>query len=778
MPKPHSILIVDDDEQFLEEAKSALPERSYQIYTASSGKEALSISRKTHPEIVLMDKKLPDIDGQELIRYIHKASKDSSFIIITAYGDMESAIKGISDESIADYMLKPVSFDKLLGAIKKALKLKAASRKRLNVYRKKYYTQHRKYKTLFDNAKDAIFIADAEDGSIVECNKAASDLSGYSQNELIGKPAIFLHPGEHWEASRQLLNSYKKNEVVSEEMLIQHKRGKKIPVLVTAAPFRIGSKTYVQSIFTDLSDIKKIEQKIHKSEERYGHIVNIVPGIVYIASLPDLSTIYVNEKVSDLLGFSQAEFLTGKCTFPGQLYTDDKDKVQESIRHAAKTGGLFECVCRLMHKDGKTLKWFKNLAVVVRDEEKDKQMLYGFMLDITDVKIGQDEHEKLSRMAKNISEGVFVTSNGGTISYANAAAERIFGHKCEELIGKMPSVFMSEANPPGAFSAIEDCIKQGMECQEEVIGVRKDKSSFPALIRIDPLKDEKGSIKGSIGVITDITEKRLLETELKRYAQHLENLVDKKTRDLSQTMRELQAANKKLNKKTGQQSQFMADVAKELLGPLEHISKVMKNAVKQLGAEQRPGAHEALFGSSKELDRLARFSRNILDLSKIELGKIGMERAEIPLKEMFSSLIGSFKALFDDKKVSFEADIADTPPAMWGDRALLEKVFTTLIDNALRYTPPGKSVQIKVFSPDESLRFEIIDQGCGISDDMSGRIFDKFKRIFNENVNGKGLDLAISREIVELHKGNITVESEKDKGTRFVVIIPLDFRKG
>jgi len=168
---------------------------------------------------------------------------------------------------------------------------------------------------------------------------------------------------------------------------------------------------------------------------------------------------------------------------------------------------------------------------------------------------------------------------------------------------------------------------------------------------------------------------------------------------------------------------------------------------------------------------------DLLDLSKIEAGRMDMKRENFDISLLVNEVLIIYEREFLKKKMLFSKNIPSDIGMIWADRDKISEVIINLLSNAIKHTPAGGEVGIKLSAKENELYFEISDSGPGIPEEYKDKIFDKFERITTEKTEGAGLGLPIARDIVELHKGRIWVESEPGKGSRFIFVLPRDLRK-
>jgi signal transduction histidine kinase len=173
-------------------------------------------------------------------------------------------------------------------------------------------------------------------------------------------------------------------------------------------------------------------------------------------------------------------------------------------------------------------------------------------------------------------------------------------------------------------------------------------------------------------------------------------------------------------------------------------------------------------------NRLTKLINDMLDLSRIESGKLTMTFGRVDIKFLSDLVFLSFKPQAAQKEVEFKAEV-DEGLAVSGDMERLQQALTNLVSNAIKYTPEGGSVKIAAYRLDGNVRIDVIDSGFGISPENQNRLFQKFFRVKNaktRNIGGTGLGLCIAKSVVEAHQGEISVQSKEDKGSTFSITLP------
>jgi PAS domain S-box-containing protein len=350
----------------------------------------------------------------------------------------------------------------------------------------------------------------------------------------------------------------------------------------------------------------------------------------------------------------------------------------------------------------------------------------------------------------------------GRGTFANHATERITGFKPDELLGEILHNKIHHTHPDGTPFPIEDCpLDNALPIQEAVVGyedvfVHKDGHFYPVRCAGRPIFKD-GMPIGTVIEVQDITEEKRIETER---AQILER---------EQTARrEAEAANRA-------KDEFLSVLSHELRTPLNAIlgwTRMLKSG--SLDDARNSQAIETI-------ERNARLQNNLiedlLDVSRIISGKIRIEKEKLDLTFVAVSAVETVRPLAEAKGVTIETQGAGERIEICGDATRLQQIVVNLMNNAVKFTPSGGSVTVRLSKTDEKARLEIADTGIGIGAELLPHIFDRFRQADSttqRNHSGLGLGLTIVRHLVELHEGGIFAGSDGEgKGATFIVEIPL-----
>ncbi|MFH1829608.1 MAG: ATP-binding protein [Pseudomonadota bacterium] len=283
-----------------------------------------------------------------------------------------------------------------------------------------------------------------------------------------------------------------------------------------------------------------------------------------------------------------------------------------------------------------------------------------------------------------------------------------------------------------------------------------------------------------------------IETHIHRYMEEEPHLAKKMTgfeipdffsrkkmeEELRQAKDKLEIINEKLKVFDQKKSDFVSAVAHELRGPLATIRGGISLVLEGIHGDINEKQRKALDISKANIDRLVRIVNNLLDLSKMEMGKMEMHWQSVDLNEIIRHIILSNKQAIEERKLDLRESLPDMPVRIDIDPDMITQVITNLLTNAIKYTDAGY-IEIKLVDMENKIECSVSDSGIGIADEDLPNVFDKFMqfgRPDDRRQKGTGLGLSIAKGLVELHHGRIWLTSELGRGTTFTFMLPKEMR--
>jgi signal transduction histidine kinase len=251
--------------------------------------------------------------------------------------------------------------------------------------------------------------------------------------------------------------------------------------------------------------------------------------------------------------------------------------------------------------------------------------------------------------------------------------------------------------------------------------------------------------------------------------QELEKKVEERTQQLSSALEEIKLISKR-------KTDFVSAVSHELRTPLTSIKGYASILLSEKLGQLPPAVKERLDKINRHSDELVRLVNDLLDISRIESGKVIMRQEIVNLKDVVQEIKDLMNVQLKEKEIEFTFDFSADAEYVFADRQQLERVFINLVSNAIKFTPPGGKISIKTHSLENKMcQIDVSDTGIGIPQESIKAIFDEFYRVdnpINQRVKGTGLGLSLVKRIVEAHGGSIWVKSKLNEGSTFSFTLP------
>jgi len=364
---------------------------------------------------------------------------------------------------------------------------------------------------------------------------------------------------------------------------------------------------------------------------------------------------------------------------------------------------------------------------------------------------------------------IIATDLHGTILSYNEGARRIYGYEPEEIIGAPVQIVIPRE--PAEVERSKEILRQVRRegtFSGETVHVRKGGRRFPVRFVQTLRYDDDGNPVGYTTITSDITQRKELEAKLLEYTEILESLVASKTRELQEANIQLARA----NQLTGE---FLASMSHELRTPLNAIigfADVLREELAgPLNDEQKRCVRDILESGRQLLNLI----NDILDLSKVDAGRMTLDIETVELSAVFEEVQTIIQGMAVRKNLSLA--FREQPPGITlrVDRLKLLQILYNLLSNAVKFTPKGGSIRAEAQWRETDTCFRVIDTGVGIPADKLDVIFEEFRQVdsrLSREYGGTGLGLALTRKLVELHGGKLTVESQVNQGSTFTFTIP------
>lgn len=349
---------------------------------------------------------------------------------------------------------------------------------------------------------------------------------------------------------------------------------------------------------------------------------------------------------------------------------------------------------------------------------------------------------------------------GLPIIYCNPAFERLTGYRADEVLGRNCKMLQGDGTEIETVAELRGAIQQGEACSVIIRNYRKDGSTFWNRLTIAPVRDASDQLTHFIGVQEDVSRQREIETNLRA------------ARDASEQ------ANQELSHAARMKDEFLAAMSHELRTPLNTVLGMTEILREQFHGPLNEQQADMVVMVEESGRHLLALINDILDLSKIEAGKLELHPEEVAVRPLAEGCVRLLREQALRKRLALSVQVEPGLEILVADQRRLKQVLVNLLSNAVKFTPEEGRVMLEVRSVEHTREvcFTVSDTGIGISRPDIERIFQPFVQIDSRlarRYEGTGLGLALVRRMVEMHDGRVTVESEPGKGSRFHVFLPL-----
>ncbi|MEG4912539.1 PAS domain S-box protein [Microcoleus sp. B7-D4] len=544
------------------------------------------------------------------------------------------------------------------------------------------------------------------------------------------------------------------------------KDGSRVPILMggtTLCPDDREPETIV-AFYIDLTEISRVEAELKHNQERLqiaqqaGKIGTFEWNVQTneIASTPELEALY---------GLP-ADGIDSYESWAQMVHPDDRAVTEQQVQAAGASGEELNIEFRICRPD-KSVGWIACRAKVFPDDRGLPLRMIGVNVDISDRKEAEAARSHIHQTLEALIEAcplaiTVLDCDDGTVKMWNPAAERIFGWHESEAVGQfVPCV---PADKREEFMANLKRIREGkaiagMETQRQ----RKDGSSIDISLWATPVRDSNGNIN-CMSIIADISDRKQVEAQRAQ-------LLDRE-----------QAARAEAEAISRRKDEFLDSLSHELRTPLNVIhgwAQVLR--AHPYNEDKLASGLEAIERQSKVQSQLV---EDLLDVSRIIQGKLILKPGWFYMVKTIEAAHNSVRLAAEAKSVTVSLELDPSVSLMWGDAQRLQQVVWNLLTNAVKFTPSGGNVQVRLSavavsdsSSPNYVQITVSDTGKGIPAEFLPFVFDRFRQADASKTradSGLGLGLAIVEHLVQLHGGTVTAESPgKDQGATFTVTLPL-----
>ena len=487
-------------------------------------------------------------------------------------------------------------------------------------------------------------------------------------------------------------------------------------------------------------------EALKHSEERFDLAMRGANDGLWDLDL-EANTVYFSPRWKAMLGYAPDEIGNTLDEWSSRLHPDDQEAARAAVSaHLRGETPHLEIEFRFRHKDGHYL-WVLSRGQAVKNALGQAVRLVGTHTDITQ---RVELQRNLAQFKRALDEHaiVSITDARGRITYANEKFCQISGYDQAELLGQNHRLLKSGQHPDGYYRNLWDTITQGRTWAGELCNRAKDGSIYWVLATISPILGVDGLPEQYIAIRADISRIKEAESALKQAKEAAES------------------ANRA-------KSEFLANMSHEIRTPMNGVLGMLNLALDTpLDDEQR----EYLSLAQSSADALLHILNDILDLSKIEAGRLDVHLDPIDLTPLLTELGRFFEPRCREKGLDFHILLdPDLPRTLMADPVRLRQVLTNLLSNAVKFTHAGQ-IRLDVRLEDDRVCYAVADTGIGIPPERQSQVFEAFTQAdgsITRRYGGTGLGLTISSRLARLMGGSLELESTAGQGSEFRIHLPL-----
>ena len=669
-------------------------------------------------------------------------------------------------------------------------------------------TSEEKHRRIFEAAREVIWEFDCK-GEITLLNPAWERLTGYTTAESLGGRLIDFLAEEHREPGRRALESINSGSVeeLNELACFITKSGAHRWFEVRARAYRradgerfcVGSLHDVHERRIAEASRRAAEEALRESQERYARAIEGASDAIWEADMKS-GKFFVSDRVGEMLRLEHSDLPRTLAAVFKAIHPDDLAAHRLHIESMVEGSQTVTWESRFRTGDG-SYRWLRVRGRAIRDAAGTPVMTSGTASDVNDARLASEELRAMQVRYKRAMDG----SNDGVFELDIAGGEIYLSDRFDEILGYAPGGMPRERAEWLTLIHPEDMAMHLAAVDEMLAGngavmwevrFRTAGGAYRWLrLRGIATRDASGMPTMTSGTASDIHAARLAEEELKRHRDNLAQLVEQRTAGLETATREAErqriqaersrdeaeAARRVAVSANLAKSEFLANMSHELRTPMHAIISFANFGVEKIDRVDAAKLLHYFNNIKKSGSRLLVLLNDLLDLSKLEAGKMSMNRQRTDLGALIGEAVAEVEALARSRGIEVLPEVGGAPAASIDSLRMLQ-VVRNLLSNAIKFTPDAGTVRIEceplagTAELPAGVQISVSDTGVGIPEHELETVFEKFVQSSKTKTGagGTGLGLAICREIVAAHGGTIRASNNPapDAGTTFRVWLP------
>jgi PAS domain S-box-containing protein len=528
--KEIKVLLVEDDEDdyvLTRDLLSEIGSGKFELTRAATYQEALELIRRSAHDVCLVDYRLGEHNGIDLLRAVYAGDCRTPAILLTGQDDHDVDFKAMG-AGAADYLIKG-QMDS--AALERAIRYTLEQSRTLEAL----HISEQKYRQIVETSMEGIWLLDAE-ARTVYVNLRMAELLGYTAEEMLGRPLFDFLGAEARSAAERAFERRKQGVAEQYELRFRRKDGADLWTIISANSISDSAGRFAGSIgmVTDISERKRAEEALRGSEGRYRLLVELSPDAIAITCAEKF--VYVNAAGVKLFGANSPEEVVGRSVWD-LVHPDYREMVSARIRQTIEGRKISPLVeQRLVRLDGEVI----DINVTgIPTSYQGRPAAQVIIRDITERTRAEAARARLAAIVESSEDAIIGKTLDGVITNWNRGAEKIYGYGAEEVLGRHIS-FHVPRERRGEVAEILETVRRGRSISlHETVRVKKDGEPIHVSLTVSPIRDAAGNITGASAIARDITERKLAAEALRdanqRAIREYERLLER-VASLAQTL--------------------------------------------------------------------------------------------------------------------------------------------------------------------------------------------------------------------------------------------------
>jgi PAS domain S-box-containing protein len=556
----------------------------------------------------------------------------------------------------------------------------------------------------------------------------------------------------------RMLTALEKNETAREHAELQARAAQ---VELAGLLARADESRF--ALLSMLEDQKAAESALRRSEAR----LRDAQRVAHIGSWElDLAgnRLYWSDECFQIFEIDPASFGASYEDFIALVHPEDRARVDQDYRETVANRLPCDIQYRLL-LSGERIRHVHERCETHYAADGTPLRSLGTLQDVSERVEAEARLRQLSLAVEQSPNSIIITGLDARIEYVNQAFVETTGYSREEAFGQSPRLLLAGLTAPSTYQALRDTLTRGEVWRGEFVNRRKSGEHYHEMAIISPIRQSDGRVTHYVAVQEDISEKKRIGEELDRYRHHLEELIEERTHQLVEARLAAETANKA-------KSAFLANMSHEIRTPMNAI--VGLTHLLQVSCRDS-NQSDKLRKISDSAQHLLAVINDVLDISKIEAGRLTLEDTDIDLDHLLRGVANLVLDKARAKGLELLVDISpELPRWLRGDVTRLTQALLNYAGNAVKFTEQGsitvRATLLEARDTDMLLRFEVRDTGIGIPEEARARLFQAFEQVdasTTRRFGGTGLGLAITHRLAQLMDGQVGVESQPGEGSVF-----------